>query len=137
MGIFALGLFVVLVTGGIDISFAAIASTIQYTVATIAMRYGIQDPLIGIIISIILGLLFGSLNAFLIYYFKVVSIIVTISMQSILFGVLMWITQGRNIYLLPDWMTSFFQIIPFLHFFNFNCIYNFCINLCGSNTSMS
>lgn len=29
-GIFALGLFVVLVTGGIDISFAAVASVVQY-----------------------------------------------------------------------------------------------------------
>lgn len=113
MGIFALGLFVVLVTGGIDISFAAIASTVQYAVATIAMKYGMQDPLMGISLSILFGLLLGSLNAFLIYYFRVVSIIVTISMQSILFGVLMWITQGRNIYLLPDWMTSFFQILPF------------------------
>ncbi|NAW01323.1 ABC transporter permease, partial [Salmonella sp. hn-h4] len=34
-GIFALGLFVVLVTGGIDISFAAVASVVQYIIATL------------------------------------------------------------------------------------------------------
>ena len=39
-GIFALGLFVVLVTGGIDISFAAVASVVQYIIATLAIRYG-------------------------------------------------------------------------------------------------
>lgn len=32
-GIFALGLFVVLVTGGIDISFAAVASVAQYFIS--------------------------------------------------------------------------------------------------------
>ena len=35
-GIFALGLFVVLVTGGIDISFAAVASVVRYLIATLA-----------------------------------------------------------------------------------------------------
>jgi len=35
-GIFALGLFVVLVTGGIDISFAAVASVVQYLLASLS-----------------------------------------------------------------------------------------------------
>jgi len=43
-GIFALGLFVVLVTGGIDISFAAVASVVQYTIATLAIHYGLASP---------------------------------------------------------------------------------------------
>ena len=43
-GIFALGLFVVLVTGGIDISFAAVASVVQYVVASYCLmkRYQIH-----------------------------------------------------------------------------------------------
>ncbi|WP_202884112.1 ABC transporter permease [Vibrio sp. S12_S33] len=115
MGIFALGLFVVLVTGGIDISFAAIASSVQYIVATFAMKFGFSDPTLGIVAAMFLGLMFGFINATLIYYFNIVSIIITISMQSVLFGLLMWLTNGINIYNLPEWMMDFYHVIPFTY----------------------
>ena len=44
-GIFALGLFVVLVTGGIDISFAAVASVVQYVVASLLLSGTMTSPL--------------------------------------------------------------------------------------------
>src|SRR5471030_1655522 len=92
-GIFALGLFVVLVTGGIDISFAAVASVVQYSIATLAIHYGLASPTGTILLAILIGTLFGMINAVLIYCLRIVSIIVTISMQSLLFGMLMWLTN--------------------------------------------
>ncbi len=112
-GIFALGLFVVLVTGGIDISFAAIASVTQYMIATIAMSLGIESPLLSVAICVALGVGFGFINALLIYYFNIISIIITISMQSVLFGLLMWITKGHSLYDLPNWLLDLYTVLPF------------------------
>ena len=41
----ALGVFVVLVAGGIDISFAATASVAQYVTAYVATAWGLPAPL--------------------------------------------------------------------------------------------
>lgn len=112
-GIFALGLFVVLVTGGIDISFAAVASVTQYIIATLALNYGLSSATGSIILAMLIGGLLGMINAILIYYLKIVSIIITISMQSVLFGLLMWLTNGRSVYQLPEWWTTIRTIFPF------------------------
>ncbi len=112
-GIFALGLFVVLVTGGIDISFAAVASVVQYAIATWLLQGFIASPALSITLAILIGITFGLINAILIYSLNVVSIIITISMQSLLFGMLMWLTNGHSIYDLPDWWVDPVTILPF------------------------
>ncbi len=112
-GIFALGLFVVLVTGGIDISFAAVASVVQYAIATWLLQGFIASPTLSITLAILIGITFGLINAILIYSLNVVSIIITISMQSLLFGMLMWLTNGHSIYDLPDWWVDPVTILPF------------------------
>lgn len=112
-GIFALGLFVVLVTGGIDISFAAVASVVQYAIATWLLQGLITSPTLSITLAILIGITFGLINAILIYSLNVVSIIITISMQSLLFGMLMWLTNGHSIYDLPDWWVDPVTILPF------------------------
>ncbi|HCW47602.1 MAG TPA: sugar ABC transporter permease, partial [Erwiniaceae bacterium] len=83
-GIFALGLFVVLVTGGIDISFAAVASVVQYLIASLFIHYQFDNALLSILLALLCGTLFGVINALLITSLRVVSIIITISMQSLL-----------------------------------------------------
>jgi len=112
-GIFALGLFVVLVIGGIDISFAAIASVVQYVIASLFVHLGLDSAIIAFALAILCGGLLGCVNAFLIYYLRVTSIIITISMQAVLFGLLMWMTEGKNIYNLPEWWITFLTILPF------------------------
>lgn len=112
-GIFSLGLFVVLVTGGIDISFAAIASVVQYAIAYMLLNNLIANPVFCLLTAMLIGIVPGVINAFLIYYLNVVSIIITISMQSFLFGMLMWITNGHSIYDLPDWWINQISVIPF------------------------
>lgn len=101
--IFACGLFVVLIARGIDISFIAIALVSQYLLAKFILYIGGGNWTIAIIFSLVMGILLGAINAFLIYYFKIISIIVTISTMNIFFGLLMFISKGRSIYNLPDW----------------------------------
>lgn len=103
--ILALGLFVVLLAGGIDISFAAIASVAQYTTALVATRTG-APALLCIPLGLATGLLLGAINAALIHHLRVTSIIVTIATMSVYFSLLMWSTGGRSIYLLPDWWST-------------------------------
>lgn len=112
-GIFALGLFVVLVTGGIDISFAAVASVVQYAVASLLIHDLVTNPVWCLLIAVAIGVTLGMVNAILIYSLNIVSIIITISMQSLLFGLLMWVTGGQSIYDLPDWWIAQRSVLPF------------------------
>lgn len=102
MAILAMGLFVVLVSGGIDISFAATASVAQYLTAYAATRLGLP-PLVCIPIGLAVGVALGLFNALLIHTVRITSIIVTIATMSVYFALLMYGTGGKSIYDLPDW----------------------------------
>jgi len=103
--VLALGVFVVLVAGGIDISFAATASVAQYATAYVATAWGL--PAVPcILLGLLVGLGLGCLNAALIHYLRVTSIIITIATMSVYFALLMWVTGGKSIYALPDWWSS-------------------------------
>lgn len=89
--IFAVGLLVVLIAGGIDISFAVSASVVQY-VTVIALGWiGGGGWVSGLIIAGSVGILLGALNAFLIHGFRIISIVATISTFNIYFGLLMFL----------------------------------------------
>src|SRR5882672_4261597 len=103
--ILAIGLFVVLVAGGIDISFAATASVAQYAAAYFATKSQLPIPAI-IAIDLFVGALLGCLNALLIDRLRATSIIITISTMSVFFALLMYFTGGRSIYDLPAWWSS-------------------------------
>lgn len=103
-GILALGVFVVLLAGGIDISFAAIASVAQYVAATLAVTSG-WPPLAVIGAGLATGVALSLVNAFLIERMAIPSIIATIATMTAYFSTLMAWTGGRAIYTLPDWWT--------------------------------
>jgi simple sugar transport system permease protein len=103
--VLALGVFVVLVAGGIDISFAATASVAQYLTAWVATIWGLPAPLC-IALGLAIGLALGCLNAVLIFYLRVTSIIITIATMSAYFALLMWFTGGKSIYALPNWWST-------------------------------
>lgn len=104
--IFAVGLVVVLVAGGIDISFAVAASAVQYVTVYALDAVGGGNWAWGFFFAALFGLALGAINAALIHYFRIVSIIVTIATFNAYFGLLMFITRGKYIYDLPDWWTD-------------------------------
>jgi simple sugar transport system permease protein len=103
--VLALGVFVVLVAGGIDISFAATASVAQYAAAYAAAEAG-WPAVLAIPLGLAIGTGLGLLNAALIYHLRITSIIVTIATQSVYFALLMWWTGGKLIPVLPDWWSD-------------------------------
>ncbi|MCW6509191.1 ABC transporter permease [Lichenifustis flavocetrariae] len=104
--IFGVGLLVVLIAGGIDISFTVAASVVQYLTALTLGLFGGGDWALGLILAGIFGTLLGCLNAFFIYQFRIVSIVVTIATYNLFFGLLMFFSGGVSIYDLPDWLTT-------------------------------
>ncbi|MBS1165207.1 MAG: putative permease component of transporter [Proteobacteria bacterium] len=104
--IFAVGLLVVLISGGIDISFAVAASVAQYGTALFIAWIGGGNWAIGLIIAGSIGIGLGCLNAALIQGFAIPSIVVSISTFNVFFGLLMFFTKGVSIYDLPDWLTE-------------------------------
>jgi simple sugar transport system permease protein len=102
--IMAVGLLVVLVAGGIDISFAATATVAQYLAALAATRLG-WPPAASIALGLATGLALGACNALLIHRLRA-SIIITISTLNLYFALLMHGTGGRSIYDLPPWWSD-------------------------------
>ncbi len=104
--IFAVGLLVVLIAGGIDISFAVAASVVQYIAFYILSYLGGGNWLFGFIVTGLLGIILGAINAGFIHYFRIISIVVTIATFNIFFGLLMFFSKGVYIYNLPDWWAN-------------------------------
>ena len=104
--IMACGLIVVLISGGIDISFAVAASVVQYVAFYVLTSLGGGNWLLAFGVACSIGLALGAVNAALIHCFGIISIVVTIATFNAFFGLLMFVTRGVGIYDLPAWWTD-------------------------------
>ena len=100
VGILASGLLVVLIAGGIDISFTATASVAQYVALTIGIRYGLGWFALFALAGAV-GVLCGLVNAIFITKLRISSIIVSIATLNIFYGLLIVATGGKYITSLP------------------------------------
>ena len=104
-GILVSAMLVVLVAGGIDMSFAAVATVAQYTAMTVANSWDI-GWLGVILIAAAIGIILGVINGLLINILGLSAIIVTIATQSVIFGLVLTATKGQDIFSLPEWFTD-------------------------------
>ncbi len=109
IGILAIGVLFVLVSGGIDISFTATATVAMYVMAVIVNRYG-GNMFTAFLIASVVGIILGMINALIVHYFKIHSIITTIATLNIYYGLLTVFSGGKWIYSLPDWFRQFAQV---------------------------
>jgi simple sugar transport system permease protein len=110
--ILAAGLLLVLISGGIDISFTATATVAQYVAMTVANAHDVGW--IGVIvIGSVIGIALGLVNAVLIHVFRVRSIIATLGTLNAFYGLLVFVTRGNYIYTLPDWFDSGINFFEF------------------------
>jgi len=105
LGILACGLFVVLIAGGIDISFPAVTSIGQYVMASYIIHHGGSFAL-AFAMSMGIGLLLGLVNGFLVYWLRVPAIIITIATLNLFYGLLVYVTNGTWLYGFPDWFMN-------------------------------
>ncbi|MCD1124474.1 ABC transporter permease [Jinshanibacter sp. LJY008] len=110
--ILACGLFIVLISGGIDISFPAMTIIAQYVMVSLIQgttgNFAIAFALSGGI-----GLLLGMVNAVLVNRLKVPSIIITISTLNIFYGLLLYLTKGVWLYSYPEWFEQGVMLFKF------------------------
>ena len=111
IGILSVGFLFVLISGGIDISFTATATVAQYTMASYLTANHNAPIIIVILIPIIIGILLGSVNAFLIHYLKAPPIIISIASMNAFYGTIQFISDGRWIYDFPEWFSKFPKIL--------------------------
>ncbi len=100
IGILAAGLLVVLIAGGIDISFTATASVAQYVALTLGIRYGFGWFALFALAGLV-GVLCGIINAVFVTRLRISSIIVSIATLNIFFGLLIFFSGGNYITSLP------------------------------------
>lgn len=105
LGIIAAGVLVVIISGGIDISFMAIATIAQYAMAQYMLHMG-GNFLTIILISIATGIVLGCINALLVYHIKAPTLIITLATMSIFNGLLLWATKGVKLFGFPDWFAA-------------------------------
>lgn len=99
--ILACGLFVVLISGGIDISFPAMTIIAQYGMVLLLQK------LVATLLSRLpwraASAFYGLINALLVNRLRVPSIIITISTLNIFYGLLLWLSKGVWLYDFPPW----------------------------------
>ena len=103
LGIFSLGILLVVISGGVDVSFTAIAQVVQYAVVYILLNYFTGNIFIAMIMALAIGTLMGLLNGFLIYHYNMPAIIITIATQSLFYGLMYVITHGKLLYEVPPY----------------------------------
>ena len=118
VGVVAIGMSFVIITGGIDLSVGAVVG-FSGILSTILMKNG-MDMILAIIVSILCSMLIGLVNGILIHNGKVPPFIATMGIMAIVRGMIMLVSGARMIAGLPKAFTNFAQIniiwIPSLFF---------------------
>jgi len=107
-GIFALGVLIVIISGGIDVSFTAIGVFALYATVKLLLAYAPDAPIwVAFLIAGIIGLGLGLINAFFIAQFKLPTLIVTLGTLSMLHGFLLFAIGNQIIRDVPPAMSDF------------------------------
>lgn len=104
-GVIAAGCLFVIISGGIDISFMAVAAVAQYLMALYMLNVGGNFVMIYII-SIVAGAGLGLINAILVNRLKVPTLIITIATMNIIYGLMMRFTSGVRLHGFPEWFSK-------------------------------
>lgn len=108
--VFALAVLFVIISGGIDVSFAAIGIFAAYTTVSLVQGGGLDFGLIGILaFAIVIGGALGFVNGIVIARFRLPTLIVTLATQGIFKGVLLAYIGSQYIAELPEgisWLST-------------------------------
>lgn len=108
IGIFAMGVLIVIISGGIDVSFTAIAVFALYSTTKILLAVMPEAPIVlAFLIAALIGLALGLINAFFIARFKLPTLIVTLGTLSMFHGFLLFAIGNQIIRDIPPSMTAF------------------------------
>ncbi|MBD9451430.1 ABC transporter permease [Rhizobium sp. RHZ02] len=107
-GILALGVTATMVVGGFDLSIGSVATTAMMASSYIMVILN-GDALTAIAVCLLIGIVIGLVNGFLVVYMRVPDLLATLGMMFLLVGLQRIPTEGRSIATgmsLPDGSTA-------------------------------
>lgn len=109
IGIMALGVLLVLISGGIDVSFPAFAVAAMYLTIKGMLTLGYNGVVLPLLAATLMGLLFGAVNGFFVYKFRMIPLIVTLGTSAMVRGFLLGVvgTSMININKMPTALIDF------------------------------
>ena len=96
IAVIALGVNVVIFTGGIDISVGSVVAFTGIVMGKIIVEAG-MSPLIGVVAALAVGALCGTFNGIMIAKFKLQPMIATLAMMSMARGAALTLADGQTI----------------------------------------
>jgi simple sugar transport system permease protein len=116
LGLFALGVMIVLAAGGIDVSFAAIAALTMYGITKLVLTQFPDTSMPVIMVAgAVGGALLGVLNGLLVDWLKAPSLIVTIGTQYLYRGILLTFIGTVFLMNIPHSMDAFGKMALWRH----------------------
>ncbi len=100
IGMLCLGMTFILIIGGIDLSMPAVLMAATVPGAMIMSKTG--NVLVGVVIILGVGIIFGMINGIAIAKARMIPFIVTLSTQIIANGFAVMITNSKSVFGLPD-----------------------------------
>jgi len=97
IGIMALGVLMVMISGGIDVSFPAIAIAGMYLTVNGMLMTHYEGVWLPFLVSPVIGLSLGALNGLLVHKFKMIPLIVTLGTASIVRGLVLGLVGTSTI----------------------------------------
>ena len=109
--IVAMGLLVVMISGGIDVSFMAIALFGSYTSLYIMIQTGINNLAFAFAVSMAIGVVLGLVNAVLISWLRLPPFIITLGTQNLFHGIMTTFISDKSFGsgVLPECLHKFGQ----------------------------
>lgn len=109
IGIMALGVLLVLISGGIDVSFPAFAVASMYLTIKGMLALGYNGVVLPLAAATMMGLAFGAVNGFFVYKFRMIPLIVTLGTSAMVRGFLLGVvgTSMININKMPTALIDF------------------------------
>lgn len=106
-GLFAIGTFLVIISGGIDVSFPALASLSVYATTKYLLDIEYQGGIIlPIVIALAIGALLGAFNGLFIGYFRLPALIVTLGSSSVFKGIMQGALNSKQLTIIPIGMRT-------------------------------
>jgi len=107
-GLFAIGAFLVIISGGIDVSFPALASLSVYATTKFLLDINYQGGVwLAFVIALSIGALLGAFNGLFIGYFKLPALIVTLGSSSVFKGIMQGALNSKQLTTIPVGMRAF------------------------------
>ncbi len=99
IGILAVGMTFVILTGGIDLSIGSVAALAGVAAAIISLKFGVAA---GFAAALGVGIVCGIFNGIFVAYFRVPPFVVTLAILTIARGAAFILSEGRSIGNLPE-----------------------------------